>query len=396
MKGNTLFIGFILISWLLLSVIPSHAQLARTCNSINELPDSCTPVSSTFAVISDYGVNNSNEAAIANLVKSWQPQFIITSGDNNYPVGSASTIDANVGKYYHDYINPYTGTYGSGAAVNSFFPVLGNHDLMTSNGAPYLQYFTLPGNERYYDFIRGDIHFFAINSNPSEPDGTSSTSTQATWLKNKLAASTSKWKIVYFHHPPFCSDDTYGNHPWMQWPFKAWGADAVMSGHAHVYERIVKDNLPYFVVGLGGHSLYAFSDALVEGSQKRYNQNYGALKVTVTSDSLAFSFYNILSNLIDSYTLGINELAVTETEAAAPFKVFPNPNTSGRFTIEIKNSEPEIKGWEVYNVYGEKVHSSAQKNNHSEVDISNQPNGLYILHVTTDHGSFSQKVIIQK
>lgn len=351
--------------------------------------------SSTFAVISDYGTNGSNEAAVAALVKSWQPQFIITAGDNNYPDGAASTIDANVGKYFHDYIKPYTGTYGSGASVNSFFSTLGNHDVITSNGAPYLQYFTLPGNERYYDFVSGDVHFFAINSNPSEPDGASNTSTQATWLKNKLAASNSKWKIVYFHHSPFCSDDHYGNQTWMQWPFKAWGADAVISGHSHVYERIIQDNFPYFVIGLGGHSIYGFNAVPVAGSQKRYNQNYGALQLTTTSDSLTFRFYDIANNLIDSYTLVQPGTDVKETEASFSFNVFPNPNTIGKFTLQHSDSELRIKSLEVYNVYGEKVYSGTLQHNNSIIDISNQPSGIYLLNIKTEDESSTQKLIIR-
>ena len=50
----------------------------------------------------------------------------------------------------------------------------------------YLNYFTLPNNERYYDFVQGPVHFFALNSDTNEPDGTSSSSTQGLWLQNGL------------------------------------------------------------------------------------------------------------------------------------------------------------------------------------------------------------------
>src|SRR3972149_6817631 len=62
------------------------------------------PSSAHFAVIGDYGVDNTNEAGVAALVKSWSPDFIITTGDNNYLYGESSTIDRNIGKYYHEYI----------------------------------------------------------------------------------------------------------------------------------------------------------------------------------------------------------------------------------------------------------------------------------------------------
>ena len=57
---------------------------------------------------------------------------------------------------------------------------------------PYLNYFTLPaggqGGERYYTFTQGPVQFFAIDSDPAEPDGTSSTSVQAQWLHSQLTA----------------------------------------------------------------------------------------------------------------------------------------------------------------------------------------------------------------
>src|ERR1043165_2715467 len=60
-----------------------------------------------IGVIGDYGSGTTNELAVANLVKSWNPDFIMTVGDNNYPYGEASTIDQNVGQFFHDYIFPY-------------------------------------------------------------------------------------------------------------------------------------------------------------------------------------------------------------------------------------------------------------------------------------------------
>src|SRR4051812_45485396 len=82
-----------------------------------------------FAAIGDYGTNDPKEAAVAQLVKNWKPEFIITLGDNNYSGGESTTIDQNVGKYYHEYILNYHGSYGAGSiGVQRFFPCFGNHD----------------------------------------------------------------------------------------------------------------------------------------------------------------------------------------------------------------------------------------------------------------------------
>ena len=66
-----------------------------------------------FAVIGDYGKASTNELNVSNLVKSWNPDFVITVGDNNYEYGEASTIDTNIGLYYSEFIYPYYGIYGA-------------------------------------------------------------------------------------------------------------------------------------------------------------------------------------------------------------------------------------------------------------------------------------------
>ena len=253
-----------------------------------------------FAVIGDFGEGNQAEADVASLVHSWNPGIVLTVGDNNYPLGTASTIDTHIGQYYHDFIFPYTGTYGPGAAENRFFPSLGNHDWYTPEGRPYFDYFSLPGNERYYDFTRGPVHFYALDSDENEPDGFRSNSAQAAWLQQALSMSSSPWNIVYFHHAPYSSGSLHGSSTWMRWPFATWGAQAVLSGHEHTYERLLVDGIPYFVNGVGGGGIYNFVNALPE-SQFRYNADYGAMLITATGTDLHFEFYNRTGKLIDQY-----------------------------------------------------------------------------------------------
>jgi hypothetical protein len=255
-----------------------------------------------FAVIGDFGFASTPELDVSTLVKSWSPEFILTTGDNNYDHGSAATIDTNIGKYYHEFIYPYTGAYGAGAAENRFFPSLGNHDWEAVNAQAYLDYFTLPGIERYYDFVRGPVHFYALDVDPHEPDGIDSNSVQAQWLKARLAASPETWKIVYMHHSPYSSCSRHGSYPVLQWPYARWGATAVFSGHDHTYERISRDGIYYFVNGLGGKSIYTFTTP-VAGSQVRYAVNYGAMRVDAAEDSIVFEFITRTSVSIDRVAL---------------------------------------------------------------------------------------------
>ena len=77
-----------------------------------------------FAVIGDYGLAGPAEESVAELIKSWNPDLIVTTGDNNYPRGSPDTIDQNIGQYFHEFIYPYKGEFGPGASSKRFFPVL--------------------------------------------------------------------------------------------------------------------------------------------------------------------------------------------------------------------------------------------------------------------------------
>jgi tartrate-resistant acid phosphatase type 5 len=254
-----------------------------------------------FAVIGDFGLAGDDLAAVAALIDSWEVDFIITTGDNNYPNGSAATIDENIGQYFHEYIFPYKGAYGDGAERNRFFPSLGNHDWYTQDAQPYLDYFELPGNERYYAFNWDFIDFFVLDSEWSEPDGIGRTSLQAEWLQEGLGASQAVWQVVYFHLTPYSSGYN-GPTTHMRWPFKEWGADVVLAGHDHHYERLEIDGLTYFVNGLGGGPRYPIGEAAT-GSQIRYRARHGAMLVEATPSRMEFSFINIDGEVIDTFIL---------------------------------------------------------------------------------------------
>ncbi|HWS87565.1 MAG TPA: fibronectin type III domain-containing protein [Pyrinomonadaceae bacterium] len=318
-----------LLALALVTLPPGAGRAAQVADSV------------TFAVIGDFGSGDTNELDVANLVKGWTPDFIVTVGDNNYPDGEAATIDANIGRYYHEYMHPYSGAYGAGAAENRFWPSVGNRDYENQAGAPlqpYLDYFTLPGNERYYDFVRGPVHFFVVNSDSREPHGVESTSTQALWLKGRLAASTAPWKLVVMHHPPFSSRTSW---PKLQWPFREWGATAVLTGHAHIYERILKDGLPYITNGLGGESLGSFSTA-IEGSIVRFGSDYGAMRVRATSTFITFEFITRRGVVVDSYSIERNSPA-----PAAPSNLSAAPQSPTQINLTWADNSTNEDGFKV-------------------------------------------------
>lgn len=276
------------------STVTPHAPAQR--------PAEHRPYAMRFAIVGDYGVAGPAEASVAARITSWNPEIVITVGDNNYLEGAAATIDANIGQYYHSFIHPYGGSFGPGATTNRFFPSLGNHDWVTAGAAPYLDYFTLPGNERYYDFVRGSVHFFAIDSDPHEPDGIVASSAQATWLRDTLALSQSPFNVVYFHHPPYSSGD-HGSTAALRWPFRAWGADLVLNGHDHTYERIVIDGFPHVIDGLGGQFIYPFSGTFVPGSVAHFDGDFGAMLAEATDTRCTLRFITQGGAVMDQFVL---------------------------------------------------------------------------------------------
>jgi tartrate-resistant acid phosphatase type 5 len=252
-----------------------------------------------FAAFGDYG-DGPGTPAVAQLVNSQTPDFIVTVGDNCY---DAEPIAEQVGKYFGNYVTS-----------GRFWPSLGNHDFGDrcgggSGASGYRAYFNLPGNERYYQVRHGPVELFAVNSAGVEPDGATPDSTQALWLQRALAASTAPWKIVYFHHSPFSSGQSHGSVRRMRWPFEAWGASAVLSGHDHNYERVMRDDndddvqMPYLVTGLGGHSIRPANRDDPGGSVSKYWASYGALFVTATDTTLSFEFRSTSGAVVDSYSM---------------------------------------------------------------------------------------------
>ena len=164
-----------------LELATARGDQALQCQASLELGLACS-------AIGDFGRTTPYATGTAKIVLGWAPDFVVTAGDNTYTGGG---YDQDVGLFYHSLIGNYQGTHGKGAKTNRFWPSLGNHD----HDSAYEAFFTLPGNERYYDFVEGDVHFFMINSNKGEPDGTSPDSVQGQWLKAHLAASTSLYNV---------------------------------------------------------------------------------------------------------------------------------------------------------------------------------------------------------
>lgn len=260
-----------------------------------------------FAMLGDFGDNSAAEANVAAMVAAQNPDFIVTAGDNRY---GTQSYQQTVADHYGAFVPPVS---GGTSLENRFFPSPGNHDYYDGGGInEYLTYFELPGfgavstnssgNERYYDVIEGDVHLFFIDSEAAITSAADMAEQQA-WLQTQLGGSTTAWQVVILHHAPYSSGN-HGSNLTMQWDYANWGADAVMAGHDHTYERIAQNGIPFFVNGLGGRSIYSFGTP-IQGSEFRYNADYGAMLVEASPDSMTFSFLDTLGTVIDSHTIGV-------------------------------------------------------------------------------------------
>lgn len=253
-------------------------SVARFRDKLASKSDPGDPV--VISVIGDFGTGGHQAGDVAELVHGWEPDAVITVGDNNYPSGDWSTIDRNIGLNYSRYIHPYVGEYGAGGDENRFFPALGNHDWRRGHIDAHHRYFELPGNERFYDVVVGPVHVFVLDSDPREPDGREWGSKQSRWFVDAVSRSESAFQVVTFHHAPFSSGH-HGGTEEMRWPFADVGVDMVFAGHEHNYERLTVDGIPYVVAGNSGAGLRPME--LRHPAQRAWNHtDWGAVRVEAT------------------------------------------------------------------------------------------------------------------
>ena len=204
-----------------------------------------------FFALGDCGSGTPEQAKVRNALLSYRDtsafNAVLLLGDNAYPHG----LEEEYQRHFFDvYADSLLGRM-------PLYPSPGNHDYMKAKRArrkhntAYFNIFPSPQNIPYYSVDIGNVHLVSLDSYGKDRDGSrlrDTTGIQAQWLKKDLEAysrSGQQWLIFIWHHPPY-SMGTYNTDKEGELRLlrkrllpiiERYGADVVLNGHSHVYER---------------------------------------------------------------------------------------------------------------------------------------------------------------
>ena len=251
-----------------------------------------------FAVTGDSRDNPAEWGLVAQAIKDSSPEFLLYSGDAVSSGNSQAEWDA---------------WFDAARAVLPSLPIetaLGNHE---ANTPKYDFQFALPAPERWYSFDYGDVHVIVLDDTPPDP---AMMEQQARFLKDDLATTKARWKVV-MHHRAVYSSSVHGSQADLQalWMplYDKYGVDVVFNGHDHDYERthpmrggaVVSpgQGTIYVVNGGAGAPLYPNGVSSFTAISRK---SYGYSLVDVSGDSMtldAFSVEGEAVNRIDHCVL---------------------------------------------------------------------------------------------
>jgi hypothetical protein len=275
---------------LVVTLASAEAPAAATPTALVLPTASPTPVDETVLVgAGDIATCDREEDELTAQLLDTIPGTVFTAGDNAYKDGTST-----------EYSNCYDPSWGRHKSRTR--PAPGNHEYNTAGAAGYFQYFdNIPS---YYAYDLDAWRIYVLNS---EIDA-SAASEQVAWLQADLAANPRQCVLAYWHRPRWSSGEKHGDHPEMQtlWQiFYDAGAEVVINGHEHNYERFaemdglgapVSPGLREFVVGTGGAGLYDFGTPLVT-SEVRDNSTFGVLKLTLHESGYDWEFIPVTGSI---------------------------------------------------------------------------------------------------
>lgn len=231
--------------------------------------------------------SSSGDEATAALLDSI-PGIVFTAGDNVYSRGSSA-----------DFANCYAHSWGR--HKRRTLPAPGNHDYKTRGARGYFEYFGPNAGEPgagYHRYTLGDWDVFVLNSQI----GAGPQSNQVQWLRAQLDSTRRRCQVAIMHYPRF-SSGPHGGSGRMRAIWQALyegGAEVVIAGHDHIYERFAPQTpagapdsargIREFIVGTGGRDHYRIRKKPVRNSEVRNDDTFGVLMLTLHSASYDWRF----------------------------------------------------------------------------------------------------------
>lgn len=244
-----------------------------------------------FLAIGDTGTGSRQQKELAQLMLEYHDvfpyEFVIMMGDNLYG-----------GEKPEDFKNKFEDVYKPLLDKGvKFYASLGNHD--TSSQRLY-ELFNMKGEE-YYKIKKGDVSFYALNSNYMDKN-------QLNWIHNQMGTDDSKWKIVFMHHPPYSSGGKHGSSTDLRKVteplFVEHGVNAVFTGHEHFYERIIpQQGIYYFITGAGGKLRSGDVKERSPLTAKAYDKDLSFMLVEIDKDLLHFQVISRTGETVDAAAL---------------------------------------------------------------------------------------------
>jgi hypothetical protein len=231
---------------------------------------------------------------------------VLPLGDLQYPNGSLGAFTTG-----------YDPSWGQVAATT--YPVVGNHEYSTPGAQGYFDYWNSKGRPTgvtgsgYYSFDVGSWHVVALNSQCSAVPCAEG-SLQNDFLEQDLASTTKSCVVAYWHHPYFNSGAIHGTA--MPAGVRAFwddlyaaGADIILNGHEHNYQRYAKqtsagqavaNGIREFVVGTGGKEHYGLLDVKDANYEIGNATDFGVLKLHLGDTSYTWEFVGVGGALLDA------------------------------------------------------------------------------------------------
>lgn len=280
--------------------VSADVSMGSAWPRVNSLGSVTTIQPEKFIVLGNDGAITSARTALNTKLRnlSGSPKFIGV-GNHAYPSGSLSDVTNKLAAYWNNV-----------KARCLFVP--GTAENSTNAGVAFFNYFAIP---RYRVIETEFADLFIVNTGFNTAwaqtelanAGTLISSTQFTWLRAQLAASTKKHKWVVWNEAPYSSvassgvDETAALTALRTIPLKAWGATALLAGGKSILERLEVNGLLILASGSGGGVALDTLGTVSPYSQFVNATDYGYWEANVTELSVEFVCKSTDGVILDRY-----------------------------------------------------------------------------------------------